>query len=496
MRPSTTLVPLAALALLATAAAPAQQDTATVTAPETVTEAVDDVSAPAGHALRSVDDPSRAGTGDEVATDKSDGVTLVDEFAYDGIDDLFSGGTDLAFEGDAIYAGQFGDAGGIHIFDGSGAKVRKVGFFDCPGTQNDVAVVEPGLIAMGFHSGGQQGSDCEEEGGGIRLIDVSDPSNPVERGTILDIPGGTHTLKVHPEEPVIYASPGGFATNGGGPTQDGGVQQIIDVSDPDDPVVRGQYQANANGCHDVYFSITEERDRDIVACVGLTESQLWDITDDPFEPETIAIINNPLIFFDHSAAISDDGELLVLGDENFGAHECEGGPTGAMFAYDISTPETPIPVGFFGIDRHPGDDPHVSSSTVDRASWCTAHQYDFIPGTRTMVASWYTGGMNVIDWSDPSSPEEIAHYRVDGPAFENTNYWSAYWHDGRVYANDRGRGMDVLHVEGLPGADDPRRQPREPGKAAEDRPAPPPGQQQRTTETDTTNAFWCGLPAD
>lgn len=409
---------------------------------------LDGIDGAPSHRHGPVDDPQLASTGDEMRTDASDGVTLRQHFPFDGIDDLFSGGTDLAFHGDLIFAPQFGDAGGVHIFQRSGPNVRQVGFFSCPGTQNDVAVLDADHIVLGFHSGGDPDSDCVEEGGGVRVIDVSDPRRPVERGNVLDIPQGTHTLKVHPEEPIIYASPGGIANSGG-------VQQIIDASDPDAPFVGGQFAPNATGCHDVSFSVTDQRDRDLVACVGLTESQLWDITDDPFEPETIARIVNPAIFFHHSAAISDDGDLLIIGDENFGAHECEGGPTGAMFAYDISNPQLPVPTGFFGIDRHGGDDPHVSSSTVDRSTWCTAHQYDFIPGSRVMVASWYTGGMNVIDWTDPMRPEELAHYRVDGPAFENTNYWSAYWHDGLVYANDRGRGMDVIHVPGLPDADHP-----------------------------------------
>jgi hypothetical protein len=79
-----------------------------------------------------------------------------------------------------------------------------------------------------------------------------------------------------------------------------------------------------------------------------------------------------------------------------------------------------------------------------RAEWCTAHLYNFIPGTYVMVASWYNGGMNVIDWSDPSNPQEIEHYWS-----EEANYWSAYWYRGRIYANDRRRGLDVFEVRGL-----------------------------------------------
>jgi hypothetical protein len=57
--------------------------------------------------------------------------------------------------------------------------------------------------------------------------------------------------------------------------------------------------------------------------------------------------------------------------------------------------------------------------------------------------------MNVLDLSDPSAPVEIAHYMRTGEAKEITNYWSAYWYKGRVYANDRVRGLDVFRVQGV-----------------------------------------------
>jgi hypothetical protein len=122
-----------------------------------------------------------------------------------------------------------------------------------------------------------------------------------------------------------------------------------------------------------------------------------------------------------------------------------------MFSYDISNPALPIPQGYFGIDRAHDDAPLNASITgargLGRDVWCTAHIYNFIPGTSIMVASWYSGGINIIDWTEPTSPREIAHYRTDGDDYSNgeiTNYWSAYWHDGRIYANDRVRGFDAL----------------------------------------------------
>ncbi|HVM13756.1 MAG TPA: hypothetical protein VM287_05440 [Egibacteraceae bacterium] len=372
-----------------------------------------------------------------------------------GTTPFFASGTDLAFDGDYVYAaeqaGSGNTTGGVHIYDVSDPdNPVKLGFVNCPGYQNDVAVVEPGIIAMGYHSETGRGCrDVPDASGsstrsttGVRLFDVSDPDNPVALGVSPALPGGTHTLTVDPTGNFIYASPGGIA-NGGG------VQQIIDVTNREGPFKVHTFKPNEAGCHDFTF-FTATDDTPMGVCVGLTESQIWDLTDIT-APKITSHIVNPLIQFHHTAMVTDDGKTLVIGDEAIGANECVGGPTGAMYSYDISNPALPIPQGYFGIDRSHNGAP-LNSSTAGqpgsgRDTWCTAHIYNFIPGTSIMVAVWYSGGLNIIDWSDPTAPREIAHYRTDGADYKSgeiTNYWSGYWHDGRIYANDRVRGFDAL----------------------------------------------------
>ncbi|MDQ3954894.1 MAG: hypothetical protein M3285_05020 [Actinomycetota bacterium] len=360
----------------------------------------------------------------QAAVEKSKNVTLLKRFTYEGAGGFFDGGTDIAWRGKYVYAAQQGDAGGIHVLDASKRIPKEIAFVKCPGNQNDVAVVKPGLIAIGAHS-----SNCAVPIKGVRLVDVRNPKRPKMLGHVT-LPGGTHTLTVYPGKPIIYASPGGTA-NGGG------VEQIVDVSNPKKPKVVGTFTPNRAGCHDLAFDI--RKNRKVAICPGLGETQVWDVTK-PTEPVTIAHIPGTM-FFPHSAAVSSDGELLVLGDENFGANDCRGGPTGAMWIYDFSDASVPVLQSYYGINR--GPDP-ISSPDVDTAGWCTAHLFNFIPGTHTLVASWYGAGMNVLDLSDPLSPKEIAYYAGD-----DVNYWSAYWYDGRIWANDRVRGLDVFKVKGL-----------------------------------------------
>jgi hypothetical protein len=82
---------------------------------------------------------------------------------------------------------------------------------------------------------------------------------------------------------------------------------------------------------------------------------------------------------------------------------------------------------------------------------CTYHNFNVVPTTEgyVLVAGAYTAGVSVVDFTDPSHPEEVAFFDAGGPNPSNT--WSAYWYDGFVYATDFGnRGLDVFALPGLP----------------------------------------------
>lgn len=348
-------------------------------------------------------------------TDKSANVERVATFRYPKPPNAFYSGTDIDFQGNYAYGAQLGGSGGLHVFDVSGDRPREVSFIRCPGTQNDVAVVTAGIVALGYHE-----SHCGRERRGIQLLNFKDPSEPRLLGSVA-VPGdGTHTLTTYPGKPIIYSSPGG---PGGEDSE-----TIIDVSDPHRPRIAATFDPGPQvGCHDVSFRLS--RQQKLGFCAGGNATQIWDVSD-PLRPRVLSQIVNPLIFFHHSVAATPDGKYLVVGDEGIGACTGVSTPTGALFVYDISQPPLPVLVSYFGLHR---DDPLI----------CTAHNFNFIPGTRLLVSSWYGGGMNIIDLTDPAQPSEIAHYRSDA-----SDYWSAYWYRNRIYASGL-TGLDVFEVQGL-----------------------------------------------
>jgi hypothetical protein len=207
---------------------------------------------------------------------------------------------------------------------------------------------------------------------------------------------------------------------------------VVDITDPKKAEVVAQPSVlPAVGCHDgsIHGNIA------YFAC--LTEGQVWDISD-PLKPEIIAHINDVPDLLWHTSDTSNDGKLAVFGFESFGPGNasCNGtglGKNGALYFYDVSDPASPQQLGSFV-------PPRMISGL------CTSHNFKVIPGTdkNVLVTAWYAGGLMAVDFSDPSAPEEIAHFLGEG-----TSTWDAQFYRGNVYVGDTGRGLDILRIKGL-----------------------------------------------
>jgi hypothetical protein len=87
---------------------------------------------------------------------------------------------------------------------------------------------------------------------------------------------------------------------------------------------------------------------------------------------------------------------------------------------------------------------------------CTAHLFNVLPlrsEKNVLVSSWYEGGTTVVDFTDPTHPEQIAYYVPMDPTFPGdaspaANQWSAYWYNGHGFANNLStRGFDVFALK-------------------------------------------------
>ena len=83
---------------------------------------------------------------------------------------------------------------------------------------------------------------------------------------------------------------------------------------------------------------------------------------------------------------------------------------------------------------------------------CVAHNGSIVPvpGRDIFVQAWYQGGLSVVDFTDSANPVEIAFFDrgpIDAEQIVTGGYWSTYWYEGRIYATEIVRGIDVFALE-------------------------------------------------
>ena len=364
-------------------------------------------------------------------------------------------GSDLAFWGDRLIAGNYQ---GMRVIDIADPKAPKeIGQLNCPGSQADVSVWGD-LVFMSVDSP-RNAPECGAAAGagaeGIRVISIANPKRPAQIAFV-KTPCGSHTHTLVPDEKngrvLLYVS----SYSLGVPSQTCNTthQKIsvvgVDLAAPEKAKIVSQPSVAplaVGGCHDITV-LTEQK---LAGAACIDETQVWDIAD-PVNPKILSRIRNPAIDIHHSIMWSWDAKTMVIGDEFGGAaapHSCPAigsvqPPLGALWFYDVSDRSAPVQKGYYRLpETLPG-------------MMCTAHNFNTVPlsGDRDiLVGSWYEGGTTAIDFTDPANPTEFAHHR--GVAKEDggtagqgpVNQWSTYWYNGFAWANNRNdRGIDVLAI--------------------------------------------------
>jgi hypothetical protein len=168
-------------------------------------------------------------------------------------------------------------------------------------------------------------------------------------------------------------------------------------------------------CHDITVFVPLQ----VVAAACAEQSQLWRLGGNglPDTSNPVWVFDQRNIDFHHSATFSWDGKIVNLIDESFGTGcptVTKGiGQTGRMFFVDADSGKR---LSSFMIRR---------SHKKEVPDYCSAHLGIPVPATDRylLVNAWYTGGVDVIDFSNPRAPKEIAFYDVNG------DEWSAYWYE-------------------------------------------------------------------
>lgn len=414
--------------------------------------------------------------------------------------------SDLAFQGNHVFQGNFY---GLNIFDISNpAKPGLLTTMICPGGQNDVSVYKNLLFMSVEMANGRL--DCGTQGfpppppaptptagqqpkpapppaqkdrfRGVRIFDITDITKPKQVAAVQTCRGShTHTLVVDPNDKnniYVYVSGTSFVRqneelagcSGEEPDKDPNTSLFrIDVikvplAAPQNaqiissPRLFGDPQTGApsvlmsgathgkekptptNQCHDitVYSAIGLAAG----ACSG--NGILIDVKD-PAHPKRLDAVNDPNYAYWHSASFSNDGKKVVFTDEwggGLGARCRANDPNkwGADAVFRVEDNK----LKFASYYKMP-------AAQADSEN-CVAHNGSLVPvpGRDIEVQAWYQGGISVMDFTDAEHPVEIAYFDR-GPIYSNMlvlgGHWSSYWYNGRIYASEIARGLDIFELE-------------------------------------------------
>ncbi|MEO3803660.1 hypothetical protein [Nonomuraea sp. B1E8] len=393
--------------------------------------------------------PAKTAANGVMKSDNVEHVVNVPRTApLDGSEDL---NTDLAFQGDYAYLGNFG---GFTIYDISDpTKPQIVSQVSCPAQQNDVTVYGDLLILSidEPRSGPECGSrDDRRSWEGLRIFDISDKKSPRYVSAVqTDCGSHTHTMVPAGETVYVYVSSPGPEPESETCQPPHELIQIVEipVQDPQSAKIAAKpdlfpersNSEGGSGCHD----ITAYPEKNVAAAACFGDGVILDITN-PVEPKVVQRLNDPENFqIWHSATFNNDGTKIVFGDELGG---------GAMATCDRNTPPTKGADAVYDLVN--GQLERRSYFKIPREQQpdenCVAHNGSLIPvpGKDVMVQSWYQGGVSIWDFTDSANPKEIGFFeRGPDETGGTVGSWSAYYYNGYIYSSDMRQGLDVLRID-------------------------------------------------
>jgi hypothetical protein len=418
--------------------------------------------------------------------------------------------SDLAFRGNLVYQGNFA---GFSIWDVSNpARPVQLSAVECITSQGDPTIVG-NLLFLSAEGGGNR-KDCAKGGvsnpadhmAGVRIYDVANPRAPRLVTNVETCKGShTHTLVPHPtDKGIVYLYVSGSqgarpatelagCRNGADPADESNSLYRLDVikvplarpeaaevvtgariftglrpapargggqrapralSGADSAMMAEMAAAGPRNCHDV----TAYPAMGLLAGACASHGLLVDISD-PERPVRLDAAADTNFSLWHTAVFSNDGKKVVFTDEWGGgtspncqkSHPLEMGGNTTLVITD---------------DRKLRQHAYFKIPTAQSAQEnCVSHNGSLVPvpGRDIMVQGWYQGGVDVIDFTDPDRPFEIAYFDrgpVDAPpttadasggAVSRTRgtiggSWGAYWYNGHVYSSEMARGLDILEL--------------------------------------------------
>jgi len=283
--------------------------------------------------------------------------------------------------------------------------------------------------------------------GGFKVYDIKDKANPKLLKHVRTGGFGAHRFDVDQTHAYISTEMEGYQGN---------ILVIYDCADPADPkeVSHWWMPGQKISAGEKPFWPADHRrlhhglrfgDR-LWAAAWHGGYWLIDVSDIT-KPTTIATYdtNPPFIEPAHTLmplAQEIDGMKIAVGiDEQHG--QIIGQPPAGLWIFDVTVETELKPISVFILSE-------LDSPYARKGGRFGAHQYHEKPIGTLIFATWFNGGLRVIDLADPFSPREVGHFipaPVDGNASPQSN--DVFVDDnGIIFLVDRFNGLDILEWQG------------------------------------------------
>lgn len=316
-----------------------------------------------------------------------------DGFAYTGTLEVADGPTFVT--GNTLYTWDVSNPNAPMLTDSLRIEARRL---------NDIKVRADGTLAVITHESSNDGRN------GITLLDLSDRGHPqlLSRFT-QGLESGIHNVWI--KENFVFLVLDGT----------GNGLRILDVSNPEAPVVVSAYQAETSFLHDVYV-------RDGLAFLSYWNAGLHilDVGNGMAGGTTQVPTLVSQVFTaggqTHNAWYWPSSGYVFVGEEDFGT-------PGILHVIDASDLTAPVEVATFAVSGQ------------------TPHNFWMDEEAKVLYAAWYGNGIRAIDMSGELRGRlELQGREVAGSLYGGsaTFTWAPQLYEGLLYASDINLGLIVL----------------------------------------------------
>ncbi|MEO8071853.1 MAG: FG-GAP-like repeat-containing protein [Acidobacteriota bacterium] len=278
---------------------------------------------------------------------------------------------------------------GVFIYDISNADAPKLASWYNPGA--NLQFLEAIVI-------GNRGYFGSGNGGGVHIVDLTDPTKPQLLGIVNSTNGNGHN-SVH--EMVVWGNflienYNGFSNK---------ILKVINISDPANPVfIRDINPTEINWVHAMHIRGNRLFTSGWGSSSNRGRTEIYDITNIAAQaPTLLGFIEDPTSVTGgnnmHSSWTSEDGNYL------YSCREINNG-SGDVRVYDIHDPAQPL---------------IVNRITMDSLGINAVTPHNPVVMGNYLYVAWYQAGLQIFDISDPANPKRVGQYDTFQPAFVQTD---------------------------------------------------------------------------